>query len=69
MLLSALKDRIARWRSRAVEMRAVADTMKDPTSRRHIFEIAEVYDEMADDADRVEGSRLVEQARSLTIKH
>ena len=67
MLHHALKDRIARWRSRAEEMRTVADTMNDPTLRRQLFETAEVYDQMADDADRLERS-VVEQGSLLTIK-
>jgi hypothetical protein len=67
MLPDALKDRIARWRTRALEMRAVADTMNDPTLRRQLFETAEIYEQMADEADRVERSRL-EQGRSIPIK-
>jgi hypothetical protein len=38
-------------RLKAVELRAVADTLSNPSSRRDMLELAQAYDRMADVAE------------------
>jgi hypothetical protein len=40
------------WRRRAAEARALAKTMPDAAARKRLNEIAELYDQIGDDAER-----------------
>ena len=40
------------WRARAEEARANAQQMKDPDAKQALFKIAEVYDQLAQRAER-----------------
>jgi aromatic ring hydroxylase len=50
------------WRKRAEEVRVQADEMKDPESRRAMYEIAKTYDLLGDRARE----RLVRNGRLLS---
>ena len=46
--------RIAMWRARAEELRAIAATMRDPFCRDTLWRLAGNYDVMASDAELAE---------------
>ena len=48
----SLIDNPAHWIARAEEVRAVADDMQDPESKRMLLKIAEDYDTIAERAQR-----------------
>jgi hypothetical protein len=39
------------WREKVVELREVADRTADPDLRRRLFDLADRWDELADDLD------------------
>jgi hypothetical protein len=41
------------WRERAEEARTQADQMRDPDARRTLLEIAENYEQLAEQAERM----------------
>ncbi len=41
------------WRERAEEARAQAEQMPDPTARRTLLDIAENYEQLAEQAERM----------------
>jgi F0F1-type ATP synthase membrane subunit b/b' len=41
------------WRERAEETRAQASQMRDPSAKRTLLEIAENYEQLADQAERI----------------
>lgn len=41
------------WRDRAEEARAQASEMRDPDARRTLVEIAQNYDQLAEQAERI----------------
>jgi hypothetical protein len=41
------------WRERAEEARVQADQMRDPAARRTLLEIAQNYEQLADQAERL----------------
>jgi hypothetical protein len=43
----------AYWRERAEESRAQAEQMRDPTAKRTLLAIAQNYDQLAEQAERV----------------
>ncbi len=49
------------WRERAEEARVQADLMRDPNARKTLLDIADNYDQLADQAERI---RLAGVARS-----
>ncbi|HWI27037.1 MAG TPA: hypothetical protein VN668_08700 [Stellaceae bacterium] len=49
------------WRERAEEARAQADQLQDPDSRKTLLEIAENYEQLAEQAERM---RLAGSAQS-----
>jgi hypothetical protein len=42
------------WRARAVEARAQADSMTLPSARQSLYQIADIYDQLARQAARLE---------------
>jgi hypothetical protein len=45
------------WRERAEEARAQASQMHDPSARRTLLEIAENYDQLAEQAETIRKTR------------
>jgi hypothetical protein len=43
------------WRKRAAELRAMAETVEDPDTRRDMLGIADNYDQLAQQADARQG--------------
>jgi hypothetical protein len=39
------------WRQRAEEARAQAERMKDPDAKQALYKIAEIYDQLAEQAE------------------
>ena len=39
------------WRQRAEEARAQAEQMKDPDAKQALYKIAEIYDQLAEQAE------------------
>ena len=49
--MSRVLDNPQHWRNRAQEMRALADLIDDPSTKRTLLEIAGPYDRLAEKAE------------------
>jgi hypothetical protein len=55
----SLREDGAYWRERAKEVRAVADKIEDPESKRELIAIADRYEAMAERADARASAQLL----------
>jgi hypothetical protein len=40
------------WRERANELRSLADRMRDQVAKRQVLEVADLYDRLAEEAEK-----------------
>ena len=55
--MRALLTEVQRWRMKAGELRAVADTLKNAVARDHVLEMADRYDGYANKIEDLEIKR------------
>lgn len=55
--MRAILAQVEGWRSKADELRAVADTLGDAVARDQLLQMADGYDGLADDMEDLEISR------------
>jgi hypothetical protein len=54
MVLATPKVRVQKWRSRAAQLRTIADGLADEAARNQLIETARGYEAMAEHAERAE---------------
>jgi len=55
--MRAVLTQVERWRAKADELRAVADTLKNAVARGDLLQMADGYDRLADNIEGLEARR------------
>ena len=55
--MRAVLTQVERWRAKADELRAVADTLKNAVARDDLMQMADGYDRLADNIEALEVKR------------
>ena len=55
--MRAVLTQVERWRAKADELRAVADTLKNAVARDDLLQMADGYDRLAEDIEGLEVAR------------
>ncbi len=55
--MRAVLTQVERWRAKADELRAVADTLKNAVARDDLLQMADGYDRLADNIESLEMRR------------
>ena len=55
--MRAVLTQVERWRAKADELRAVADTLKNAVARDDLLQMADGYDRLADNIENLEITR------------
>ena len=55
--MRAVLTQVERWRAKADELRAVADTLKNAVARDDLLQMADGYDRLADNVEGLEVKR------------